>query len=128
MFDDDYKTQLDELIKDNTANLRSKPLDTRIKAIETLIDAYIEQTEYVPSSTALYNLSSIILYDYMEGDTRPDKITLEEYPIMTQRQYDFRTRAKRSGGEKGRMEIPLEVASYVGTDGNSHTLPIRRYK
>lgn len=126
-FEGDYKAQLLEIIEEIKRPLTGIPIEQRKEVVEMLTDTYIEQTGERPDSAALYTLGGVLLYDYMEGDTRKTKMQDEEYPIMTDRQYDARTKGKRSGGRNGFVEVSLEAASNVGTDDINHSLPIRRY-
>lgn len=131
IFTGDYKAQLDRLIGVKKESLIKLPSEERNQAIETLTDVYIDQTGERPGEDALYELTDIVLYNYLEGDTRRTKMQVEEYPILTEGQYEFRTQAKtreRNAQGVAYREVSLEAASYIGTDGENHTLPIRKYK
>src|SRR6478609_6999258 len=53
--------------------------------IECLTSAYIEATGRRPETTELYRLSNWILMEELTNP-HPDKVTMEEYPILTNRQ------------------------------------------
>lgn len=130
IFRDDYKTQLAEIIEDYRDIWRSYAADARITVIDSLIDRYIEHTGERPDGRALYQLGSIIAYDYMEGDMRKNKASVEEYPILTDRQLAIRkTGARESRGVQGvvNFEVPLDNATNIGSDGADYSPPIRRY-
>lgn len=83
----------------------------RVQKIEELIEEYIEDTGRRPDSKQLERLTSAILYENMQGDTRPDKVALEEYPILTYSQIKRRHRSEASG----------EVLEVVGSDRRNHS-------
>lgn len=126
-FYDDYKTQLDETIEDIIEPLTRTHIHVRIAFIKALTDKYIEETGERPSEVALNRLADALLYDYLEGDTRKNKMSVEEFPIMSDSQYADRTRGDRSGGRHLGYEVSLEAAHSVGSDGDDHSIPIRRY-
>lgn len=126
-FEGDYKVQLLEMVEEMRRPLTEIPIEQRKEIVEMLTDAYVEQTGERPDSAALYALGDILLYDYMEGDRRQNKTQLEEYPILTDNQYEARTKGKRPGNQRGIIEVSIEAAANIGTDGVNHSLPIRRY-
>lgn len=83
----------------------------RLLLIDNLIEEYIEDTGMIPDGRQLERLASAILYEDLQGDTRPDKVALEEYPILTYSQI------KRRHGNEASSEV-LEV---IGSDGRNHS-------
>lgn len=100
----------------------------RIAEVERLTDEYIALTGRVPSNDLLERLTNVILHEEL-SDKRADKMTLEEYPIMSDSQYERRTtggqRATRKNGWTV-MEVPLSQARNHAMDGKDYSLPIRR--
>lgn len=88
----------------------------RIRLIDELIEEYIEDTGERPDPRQLKHLASAILYEELQGDTRPDKVTLEERPILTYPQI------KRRHGNEASSEA-LEI---IGSDGRNHSRNKRR--
>lgn len=100
----------------------------RIAEVERLTDEYIALTGRLPSNDLLERLTNVILHEEL-SDKRADKMTLEEYPIMSDSQYERRTtggqRSKRKNGWTV-MEVPLSQARNHAMDGKDYSLPIRR--
>lgn len=88
----------------------------RMRLIDELIEEYIEDTGERPDGRQLERLASAILYEDLQGDTRPDKVTLEERPILTFSQIKRRHGAEASG----------EVLEIIGSDGRNHARIKRR--
>lgn len=101
----------------------------RMQEVERLTDEYIAFSGRTPSDDLLARMTDVILHEEL-SDKRPDKMTLEEYPIMSDRQYEKRTvpgkRSKRKDGTSI-MEVPLSQARNRGLDGKDYNLPIRRF-
>lgn len=130
-FEDDYKTQLEDILKDMRDTLREASIDTRHDYVTRITDIYINQTGERPDNVSLYNLTNIYLYDYLEGDTNVHKVAHNEYPILTEVQKLRRTtgqRRERNVIGVTNQEVPLSHAFNIGTDGNNHALPSRYYK
>lgn len=114
-FKGDYKAAFEaavsELIEEDIRDRAE-----RMQAIDALIDEYINATGETPDAKQIERLTDYILREEL-FDSSPDKITREEYPILSERQL----RRRRS------MEVPLEsVAEYIGDDGKIHRAPKRR--
>lgn len=131
IFDEDYTTHFAEIVDEARDMYIERSLDERFTFITDLTDAYIEQIGERPDRDELYKLSSIYLYDYLEGDTRQNKKSIEEYPILTLVQLHRRTTGHRSVRTNlgfAYREVSLESAFSIGTDGNNHALPTRYYR
>lgn len=117
LFTGDYKVQFSEEV---TALIEKHidDIDARKYAVWQLIEAYIDQTGQRPVPSELDRLSSHLLYESLEGDPRPDKITEEDYPILTVAQFNRRYN----------KEARSEALNTIGTDGVNHRPPTRRKK
>lgn len=128
-FSGDYKEKLRNIIKQLQEDAPNTSESYRITYIFDLINDYILQTGERPDGDALYRLSNVILYDHLEGDTRPNKVQADEYPILT----DIQLRFRRSGATRERnaqgviyKEVPLNYAGTIATNGINYALPIRK--
>ncbi|MGT4651552.1 hypothetical protein [Bacillus cereus] len=83
----------------------------RISEIDALITAYDD----TPPETALERLSDLILYEEL-SDTRRNKMTAEEYPIMSERM----EKTRRTGESSDKM------AEEYDTVGTNRAIPKRR--
>lgn len=113
-FTGDYK----ELFEKEVTRLIEIHLDDirqRIEAVAFLVESYILDTGDRPDAEQLDRLASHLLYEDLEGDTHPDKVTNTEYPIFTQAQLSRR--------EKSRGEYPVDINKLVarGSDGKDYT-------
>ncbi|MCW4657014.1 hypothetical protein OOG41_26725 [Bacillus sp. AS_5] len=108
------------------------PIHDRMAAVEFLTDQYIKQVGKPPADVRLRNdknkmigvleyLADHILYESLEGDTRVDKMTLEEYPVMTDNQ------AKNRIISRGEITVDVQLACRtVGADDMNYRKPTRR--
>ncbi|MGX6582870.1 hypothetical protein ACWMNW_15680 [Bacillus velezensis] len=87
----------------------------RIEAITALSDAYFDSTGDHPEPAALERMANLVLYEEL-SDSHPDKVTREEYPIMSETQLE--ERYKREASDKLAEEYD-QTGSYKGR-------PIRR--
>ncbi|WP_232673915.1 hypothetical protein [Bacillus velezensis] len=87
----------------------------RIEAITALADAYYDSTGEQPELSALERMANLVLHEEL-SDAHPDKVTREEYPIMSETQ--FEERYKREASDKLAEEYD-QTGSYKGR-------PIRR--
>lgn len=79
-----------------------------------------------PDSALLTRLTDIIL-DEEISDSRPDKMTLEEYPIMSEFQRERRQEGKNvRKGKFPKGEVDLGAIMNHGTDGHDYRTPVRR--
>jgi len=89
--------------------------DVRAKEIKSLTDAYVEAVGERPEPKQLERLADLLLYEELH-DTHPDKMTLEEYPIMSETQL-----SRRHSGE-----VSMKVAEEYGVDRRNYKPPVRR--
>ena len=114
MINTDYKAQFAENVDAIIAsNIEDRT--ERMASVKALIDRYISDYNVPPDMAQLERLSNYILREELT-DNRPDKVALEEYPIMSERQLERR----RSS------EVPLKVAEEYGADGRNYRVPKRR--
>lgn len=66
-------------------------IEERIIVIERLLDSYINQFGEVPKGNQIQRLANWLLLESLKN-AHPDKVTREEYPIMTKRQLRARYR------------------------------------
>lgn len=74
--------------------------DDRMATVEAIVSD--ERYAYVMSDRCKSSLADVILYGDLEGNTSPDKMTNQEYPIMSDTQYARRTGRK---GVRGSYEV-----------------------
>lgn len=128
-FEGNYKRVIDDYTMLLESSAKLNPRDYRMFIVEKMTDAYIEQTGLRPDGVILERLANVVLHEEL-SDKRADKMTLEEYPIMSDHQYDRRAKGlKRPRNSAGvtAMEVPLTHATYVATDGNDYYAPVRRF-
>lgn len=127
----DYKTEFNDAVTE-LIEQRIQPREKRIQAINALIDEYVTVIEKVPCGRQLERLTDEILREELT-DTHPDKMTREEYPIMSDNQYRRKTlgmhvrRTDESGNTRAlSREVPLSLAGSIGTDGKNYAYPSKR--
>jgi hypothetical protein len=128
-FEGNYKRILEDYTEALEGSAGSNPREVRMFLIDKMIDAYVEQTGDRPDGKVLEKLTNVILHEELT-DPRPDKMTLEEYPIMSDRQYEKRTTGKTRQKNKAGVtltEVPLKQATYVATDGRDYYSTKRTY-
>lgn len=103
----EFEEEVTGILALKIGNETTPPIEVRSLIIDTLIDAYIEQTGQVPKGNQVQRLANWVLLEKLT-DSHPDKVTIEEYPIMTNRQ--LRKRYMR--------EIPSEIISITETFDN----------
>lgn len=89
--------------------------DVRAKEIKLLTDAYVGTVGERPETKQLERLADLLLYEELH-DTHPDKVSLAEYPIMSEHQL-----SRRHSGE-----VPMKVAEEYGVDRRCYKPPVRR--
>lgn len=115
-FTDDYKTDLHAHITQlfTQAKTLNTTREERLHASDDLIEAYYAHCEQVPDGIALERLATLILRDELT-DKHPDKMTREEYPLLSDSQ-----REERIGDE-----VSFKWAEDVATCGRDYKLPTR---
>jgi len=121
-------------LRDGVATLEEYASKTSIEwrkeGIDWLVDEYLTHTGRTPDSGLLERMANTLLHAELT-DKRPDKMTLEEYPIMSDTQYERRTEGARRERKKNGVtvrEVPLTQARNIGADGKDYSQPIRTYK
>lgn len=126
----DYKTKLHEDITRLHAETKRGELSRSLRfvKIEELTEDYFAKTGEWPDSIALERMTTLCLHEELT-DPNPDKITNEEYPIMSETQLARRREGKHRKKEANyRIEVPLGIADNYGTDGRMHHYPTRRVR
>ncbi len=91
----DYTSVLiDEAYKRKAVD-RPTTSNERVRKAEVLCEAYYVQIDDIPAEAVLSRLAWYIVFDEMTDD-HPDKMTREEYPIMSDSQSDLRRFRERS--------------------------------
>jgi hypothetical protein len=89
----------------------------RMLIIENLTDCYVAATGERPEGAELERLTNAILHEELT-DMHPDKITRNEYPFMSEWQFD---------GRHGN-EYSDTLGEAHGSDGRKHSKPTRRVR
>jgi hypothetical protein len=92
------------------------PREVRLGNVEALVEDYYAKTGEMPDAIALERLSDLCLYEELT-DPNPDKMTTEEYPIMSEYQFDRRDNRESSVGD---------AIDNSAADGRKHLKPTRR--
>lgn len=87
---------------------------SRIDFSNRLTEQYFAINDKIPPVAVLDRLATLILQDEL-ADTHPDKMTRNEYPLLSDRQRETRSRDERS----------LYAASDVATDGQDYRIKSR---
>lgn len=117
----DYKTQFETYVNTLITSLRESDSstisnrDVRAKEIKSLTNAYVGTVGKRPEPKQLERLADLLLYEEL-SDTHPDKMTLAEYPIMSDHQL-----SRRHSGE-----VSMKVAEEYGVDRRNYKPPVRR--
>ena len=86
----------------------------RIEVTEKLTEQYFSEHGEMPSASVLDRMATLILQDEL-ADKHADKMTRNEYPLLSDRQRETRGRGERS----------LYAASDVATDGQDYRIKSR---
>lgn len=92
------------------------PRELRLVKIEQLTENYFAKTGETPDDKALERLANLCLYEELT-DPNPDKMTVEEYPFMSEYQFDRRDSRESSVGD---------AIDNSAADGRKHSKPVRR--
>lgn len=125
----DHRAILEGMITELEGEAPNLTRKERIKMVEQITDSYTLDLGYRIDSHLLTRMADIILREELT-DSHPDKMSRKEFPIMSEHQLMRRTQGKqRHRNSVGNVivEVPLEHAVNVGTDGINHTLPTRKY-
>lgn len=108
VFTNDYKSDLrrhiDALFADKVSTRQQ-----RVDAVQRLTDAYIEHAGERPDVIQLDRLATLILREELT-DSHPDKMSRNEYPLLSSTQQD----------ERHNDEVSPKLSEEVGTDGRDY--------
>lgn len=116
----DYKTRLGKEVTQimalKTEDGIPPSVEVRKAIINAVFDAFIEQTGKSPDGVQVQRLANWLLLEDLTNN-HPDKVTREDYPVLTKRQ--LRTRYHR---EKADENIPEThtTQSYLGGKKQPH--------
>lgn len=116
-----------DYVNDMYAEMKHEPVEDRKKFAEDIINESLKVTGEIPSPSVLSRLGDLILYDYVEGDTRSNKMRVEEYPIMSDAQYRRRTKGDGQDlytRDYSYVEAPIEDASIMASSDEELDLSI----
>lgn len=105
-----YKERFIDEVNIISATAPSYTIEERKSIINDLIEEYIEDTGKRPDSRQIDRLSSALLYEFLQGDTRPNKAKLESAPILTFSQVKHRQN----------REVTGDMLEYIGGDRKTH--------
>lgn len=128
-FTGDYKTEFKKVVTQLEGRTKGMTREQRISLIEQVMDEYVYQTGERPDGSQLSRLADVVLNEELT-DRHPDKMTREDYPIMSENQEGLRKEGKqRERNKTGTVtaEAPLEYAKNVATDARNYTLPVRSF-
>lgn len=97
IFTDDHREQSHEYVSllFALAKMGGSIAQDRIYRVEAMTEAYFKMYGKHLGSAVLNRLASLVLYDELTNP-HPDKMTLEEYPIMSDSQHDEREKKEFS--------------------------------
>lgn len=116
VFTDKHREQSHEYVDllFKLAKMDKSEAGDRIYRVEAMTEAYFEKFDKHLGSDVLSRLASLILYDELT-DPHPDKMTLGEYPIMSDSQHD----------ERKKKEFSEQLMQDTSTDYVDHRIKTR---
>lgn len=105
----DLKGLLSEIIDDLFSKVKRRPIEETIEDVREVTDAYIAEVGEKPGVAELDRMATLILNEQIT-DPHPDKMTRDEYPIMSDSQRE----------ERLKDEVSLVWADEVGADGRDY--------
>lgn len=125
-FTTDYKSAFKRYVDELFARAKRGDLADRAERmalIDELIESYIAATGQRPDSVQLDRLATLCLREELT-DRHPDKMSREEFPIMSDEQYIRRkTGLNRKKDGRGIIETSFKLAEEYGTDGRNYRRP-----
>jgi hypothetical protein len=115
-FSGDYKTKFNDAVTELVAT-KIPDRSERMAAIDALINEYMRDTGEVPVQQQLERLTNAILMEELT-DMHPDKVTNNEYPFLSEWQFELRRDS----------EYSLKLAEETDTDGRDHKVGKRRFR
>lgn len=115
-FSENYNEELAQYIDGLFTQDKAEKLSRqcRLQASDSLIESYVKHTGLRPPGAQLGRLATLILRDEL-ADTHPDKMTREEYPLLSDSQRD----------EREKDEVSFVWSRDVGVDGRDYKMPTR---
>jgi hypothetical protein len=113
---DQLEHYITTILKMKTALGESLTIKERTLVIEQLLDFYINRFGEVPKGNQIQRLANWLLLENLKN-AHPDKVTREEYPIMTKRQLKARYRR-----EMANESIPETYTGLYYLKGKKQTL------
>jgi hypothetical protein len=90
-FKDKFRIEVEKMVADK--KLLDIPVQMKNELVEKLTNDYVSQTGQIPPSRQLDLLGTWILRD---AENRPDKVTQDEYPVLSEEQLKLRQRRELS--------------------------------
>jgi ribosomal protein L17 len=129
VFTNDYKNEFKRYVDELFARAKRGDLADRAERmalIDELIESYIAATGQRPDNVQLDRLATLCLREELT-DRHPDKMSREEFPIMSDEQYVRRkTGLNRKKDGRGIIETSFKLAEEYGADGRNYRRPKRK--
>jgi hypothetical protein len=122
-----YKQQFEEYtsLLCYLASTEKTTYSQRIAKVEQLVEAYVAGTCESPDPRQLDRLSTLIMLEDIL-DANPHKSRHNEYPILSETQFNRRRFGGRGDSSNMGGETSLVEAEHVGADGRDYRYPNRR--
>lgn len=125
---DAFKQAKEEKFACPLKSLCYRPNGKREEAVKLLAEKYLGSID----ANSVGRLANILMHEELTN-SNPDKMTSEEYPIMSDYQLARRQHGKHRKKAKAndlptRMEVPLSWAENYGHDGKNYSYPTRRQR
>lgn len=124
-----YNEELIELLEDKYDEWKKITFEERAQLVNNIIDEYVYKIGDRPPNNVLNKLTDLYLYDHLEGDTRSNKRKVDDYPILSDLQYERITRGHtkvRNAYGLVFKEVGLSDITYLASDGIDHRIARRR--
>lgn len=109
-YKDVFEAKVNELLATKTSEGLPPDVAWRIYASDVITSAYVEQTGKTPDGNQVQRLANWLLLE-MLSDSHPDKVTREDYPVMTKKQ--LKTRYARERADENIPETHT-IQKYLG--------------
>lgn len=120
----DYKAEFERAVN-GLIDKNIEDRTERIRAIDALIDEYVDAIGSAPDPVQLERLADYILKEELT-DASKNKVRREEYPIFSEWQLARRKDGRHRRKENAYVEVPLEAARTYSGDGRNYRVPKRR--
>lgn len=128
-FEQEYNEVISQYVHVLDRITPGQPREVRMGILDELIGEYVEQTGQTPPANLLERMTDMVLHEEL-SDPHPDKMTRNEYPIMSQQQYEKRTRGltrQRNKSGVAIREVSIDQAMHVATNGRDYLPPKRSF-